>query len=330
MINNENRTKSFKLLLLIAAVLIVVGVAGAWLVVDSVSSGNTVTLEEEINIAGVDHVSVRTSIQRVRVRPVDGDVARVVSSGIPANATLIVEVENGALTVETRMPRQFNVGINFSGFRQLTDSPTLDVYLPAVVYEQVTINSTTGRVEIANFAINDLQIEVTTGGIEISDIFGNVNARTTTGRITASGITGENLRFRATTGNVELTDMVGNVNAETSTGRITAAGVIGDELSFRATTGNVELSHVTGHIEGQTNTGRITFNNETVSQNVNLQATTGNISVNLEREPENAIFSLSTTTGRTTIFGDNSSSQRFGDSRYEVTLRTTTGRITVE
>ena len=290
--NNQGFTKYFKILALIAVLLIVVGVTGAWVLSEHVG-GSTTTLEETVNVEGVLNVSIRSTIQRIRVRAIAGNEARVISSGIPANATLIAEVEDGVLTIETRLPRQMTFGIHFGGFGLFTDSPTLDVYLPSVVYEQVTINSTTGRVEIADFSINDLQIEVTTGGIELSDIVGNVNVRTSTGRITATRMVGEHLHFRATTGAINLSDLTGDVDAQTST-------------------------------------GRITFENATIAQNVNLQTTTGGVNVNLETEPENAMFSLTTTTGGTTVFGNNSGGQQFGDGRYEVTLRTTTGRITVE
>ena len=321
--NKGSLIKNLKVLSLIAGILIVVGIAGAWWLSDSV--GGTITIEERVNIENIESVSIRTSVQSVRIHHAANSEARIISSGIPTNATLTAEVVNGVLTVETRWPRQF--GINFGSF---TERPTLDVYLPTTMYEQITIRTSTGRIEISDFTVNDLQIEATTGAVEVSDIIGDVNIRTSTGRITASGITGDDLYFRATTGNVELTDMRGDVNVQTSTGRITASGVTGDDFYFRVTTGNVELSHVTGHIDGQTSTGRITINNTTIAQNMNLQATTGNVAINLEREPENARFSLTTTTGRRSIFGQDNATEQFGDGRYEVTLRTSTGRITVE
>ena len=289
--NNKSILKNFKLLSLIAVLLIVIGVAGAWLVGES--GGSAITLEETISVANVDHVQIRTRNQRVRVHPTNDSEAKVVSTGMPANATLTVEVINNVLTIETRVPRQIIVGVNFSSFRSLTDPPALAVYLPENVYEQVTINSTNGRVEVSGLAITDLQIETTNGSIELNDIAGNVDVQTSNGRIRVSGITG-------------------------------------DEARFRTTNGGMELADITNHITGQTTNGRITFNHGTIEQNVDLQSTNGRIEVQLAREPEHAAFDLRTTNSRTEIFGNNNSTQQFGDGRYEVTLRTTNGRITVE
>ena len=287
----KNISQHFFKLSLIAIVFIVIGVAGVAIVG---YHDRTITIEGVTDAAGVNQVSIRTSNQSVRIHHTTGNQARVVSSGMPPHATLIAEVVDGVLMIETRIPRQIHIGINFGAIRHLIDSPPgLDVYLPMEIYERVTIHSTNGRIEMSDFEIADLHIETTNARIEVHDINGNVNLRTTNGRITASSITGEDLRFRTSNGRIEISDLVGDIDA-------------------------------------QTTNGRITFNNETIEQQVSLQSSNGRIEVALSRTPTDVAFNLNTTNGRTTIFGNNNSTQQFGDGSYEVTLRTTNGRITVE
>lgn len=288
----KDLSKNLKKLTLLALILIIVGAIGAAVVGDG-NSGSTVTLEEVVNATGVDHVRIRTRNQRVQIHRTTDSEARIVSSRVPSNATLIAEVVNNVLTIEMRIPRQMQFGINFGSIRYLTDPPGLDVYLPETMYEQVIINSTNGRIEVSDFEIADLQIETTHAAIELKNIIGNIDVSTSNGRINVSRITGEASRLRTTNGAIEISDVIGD-------------------------------------IEAQTTNGRITFNNETIEQHVDLQSTNGGIEVNLRSEPEHAAFNLRTTNGRTEIFGNNNTSQQFGDGRYDVTLRTSNGRITVE
>ena len=270
----KNISQHFKKISLIAIVLILIGVTGLF-VVGYDDQMHTITVDAVIGSEGIDQVFIRTSNQNIRIHHTADSEARVVSSGMPSNATLISEVVDGVLMIETRTPRQIQIGVNFGSIRNLLmDPPSLDVYLPTIIYESVAIHSTNGRVEVFGFEIHDLQIETTNSRVEVHDIDGNVNVRSANGRL--------------------------------------------------------ELSHLTGDIDAQTTNGRIAFNNDTIEQNVRLQSTNGSIEVTLSEEPSDTLFDLRTTNGRTAIFGNNNSTQQFGNGSFEVTLRTTNGSITVE
>jgi len=253
----------------------IIGFGGMWVFRNS-GVVNAQTLEDAINVSGVDQVHISTRNQHVNVIPISGNEAEIVASGLPNNATLNVSVEGTVLTVDVHVPRSIQIGVNiFGGIRQLADPPTLTVYLPEGLYEQITVYTTNGRIDISDFEIVDLQLD------------------TSNGRIVASDITGVSARIRTNNG-------------------------------------AVELSEVAMELDVQTSNGRITLDNETIAHDVELQSSNGAIEVNLAGEPENVAFSLSTTNGRTEIFGNQNTTQQFGDGRYEVTLRTTNGRIVVE
>ena len=324
-------SQHFKKLSLLALVLILIGVIGIVIVGFDEGNGNTITLEEVVDAAAIDRVSIRTRNQSVRLHHAADNEARVIASGLPSDATLTTEVINGVLTIEVYIPRQITFGINFGSIREITEPRGLDVYLPVTAYEQITINSTNGRVDVSDFEVDDFRIITTNGHIALENMIGDVDVQTTNGRITASEISGDAVRIRTTNGHIELSGLTGDVDAQTSNGRITTSRMTGNDIRIRTTNGSLELSDVTGNIDAQTSNGRVTFNNDTVEQNVNLQSTNGHINMNLVNQPEYATFTLSTSRHqRTTIFGNNNEMQQFGDGRYEVTLRTTNGNITVE
>ena len=252
----KNISKYFKTLSLVAIVLIVIGVIGGIVVGSDGSDESLTTLDETVDARDVLEVVIDARNQRVHVHQISGNEARVVSSGVATDLNLVVEVVDGVLSIESRRTtRNFQIGINLGGFREIANPSTLEVYLPVAMYERIQINSINGRIEISDFNVGYLQIETTNARIDISDIDGDVNARTTN--------------------------------------------------------------------------GRITFNNSTINQDVNLQTTNGQIKVNLLNQPEHAMFNLRATNGGTQIFGNNNSTQQFGDGRYEVVLQTTNGRVSV-
>ena len=322
----KNITKSFRLLSLIAVVLIIIGGVGAWLVGES--ENEMITLKEVINIDDVSNVSINARNQIISVHAIAGNEARVVSSNVVSNSKLTVEVISGVLNIESRLPRNKTI-VNIS-FRTFTDPPRLDVYLPSAIYELVQISSTNGSIEISDFDINDLQIESTNAGIEVADIVGNINVRTTNGRIRAYRINGSDSTIRTTNASVEVVDIVGNIDAVTRNGRITISDVAGETVIIETTNNQIELRNIKGDIKAQTRNGRIMLNNVTIEQNVRLQSTNGKVLVNLGNEPENATFDLRTTNGHRSIFGRENSTEQFGDGRYEVILRTTNGSVMVE
>jgi len=287
-------SKIFKRLTWLAIFLIIVGVVGAMLV--GYEEAGALTHEETVTMLAVNRVQIRTTNQRVLVSRTSDSLARIVVSGISNADDLTVQVVGDVLQVENRpqTSRQIiNFSIGFGSVRSLGQPAILEVYLPEAVYEQVVINSTNGRIDVADLEVNDLRINTTNSPVELRNIVGNVDAKTTNGRIVAFGITGDDARL------------------ETRNGRI-------------------ELSEITANIDAKTTNGRIVFSNQTIDQNVNLESTNGAIEVSLFERPEHATFNLSTTHGRITIFGNNNTVEQFGDGSHTVRLRTTNGRITVE
>jgi len=246
-----------------------------------------VELESSADMNNVTDIRITTRNQRVHIRPISGNEARVEAIGVFPGSTLWVEVESGLLSIDVWEPRMVDFRpVNFV-------SSHLIVYLPDEVYETLFVQTSNGRVYIGGFEIGELTVQTTNGRVYVDDIVGNVDIRTSNGRIYASNIVGEMFEVRSSSGRLNLID-------------------------------------ITGNIRGETSNGAIYFNNPTIEQDINLITSNGRVIISLDEKPENASFRLQTTNSRISLFGYQNERWEIGDGRYEIDIRTSNGRITVE
>lgn len=184
-------------------------------------------------------------------------------------------VDGETLKLELNDMRKWyeRVGINF-------DMSKITVYLPEAEYESLTVDSSTGDINVSgNLSFNDLSISLSTGDVELNDI--------------KSG----SASISATTGDIEITDMEsGSATISLSTGDIEAKNLLCENsLTISTTTGDVELEAFdAGEISITTSTGDIF--GSILSEKIFITSTsTGKVSV--PSSASGGKCELSTTTG---------------------------------
>ena len=188
-----------------------------------------------------------------------------------------VSVKNGTLMIELVDTRKW---YDYIGI--ISHDPEITVLLPQQQYDTLTIQESTGDIEISqelsfeaidislstgdvkNYAsASSIQIKATTGDIYTENISADkVELSVTTGDINAHSIacTGD-LIVRVSTGDAQLTDVVCNILISTgSTGDITLQNVTAAEsFSIKRSTGDVKFrSCDAGALKIETNTGSVT------------------------------------------------------------------------
>jgi len=189
-----------------------------------------------------------------------------------------VAVRDGVLHIKRVDEREWydNIGIH-TGNIQVT------VYLPQAEFGELTVNGSTGWVDISGDLLFDsidvtvttgivhcnasasdrIKIRTSTGSIRVGDITTpSVELSVTTGRIDAENITcdGE-LRADVKTGDAFLTNVrCGSLLSDGSTGDIRIMDVIaGEKFDIRRTTGDVEMDGCDAPvIVIETSTGKVT------------------------------------------------------------------------
>jgi len=161
-------------------------------------------------------------------------------------------------------------------------SMKVDVYLPETQYNDITIDTDTGDVEIEkDFTFVNMDIETHTGDTHVKcKATGNVSAKTDTGFIGFEDLTAKNLKMKTSTGNSSVANGVieETIEHNSSTGSGKFSNVRAVSLKSKTSTGEVILNDtvLTNDLDIKTSTGDVYFNNSDAKKIV-IKTSTGNV-----------------------------------------------------
>ncbi len=174
------------------------------------------------------------------------------------NAKHTVTVNDGTLTIKIGNAKKWyqHIGINFG-------SPKITVCLPQGEYTSLSVNVSTGDVEVPK--------EFTFEGIDIAGSTGKV-----TNYASSSGL----IKIKTSTGNINVSEVsAGAVEVSVSTGKITASTITCEaDMVIDVSTGKTALSGITcQNLRSSGNTGSIALENVVASQSMAIERTTGDV-----------------------------------------------------
>lgn len=168
-----------------------------------------------------------------------------------------VAVEDGTLKIDVVDSKKWyeHIGIFFAGAKII-------IYLPKSEYDDTSIKTDIGDIEIRNIDLGEVEISTSTGEIELENIScNNINAKSSTGDINLeSVIAKEKFNIKSETGSVEFENSdASEIIVKTSTGDV--EGTLLSEKIFNAKTSTGEISipksATGGKCEIRTDTGDI-------------------------------------------------------------------------
>lgn len=206
-----------------------------------------------------------------------------------------VEVKDGVLTVAVRDARKWYDYISMFNF-----SHPMTVYLPKTQYDRLSIDVSTGDVEIPDgFVFGTLSFSGSTGDVSIGCV--NVNSmriEISTGKMTFNGVRANVIELEASTGGITLTDVqvAEQLKIETSTGDVKLTDVLSDgALTVECSTGDVQLKRCDAtSIRIETSTGDI---EGTLRSGKNFSADSGTGDIEIPRDSNGGTCDLFTDTG---------------------------------
>ena len=213
--------KKWKIWLIVALCLIILG-GGIFVVVlaangwsfrkfdDSRYETNTYAIQE-----GFQNISVDTNTTDVVFLPsMDGECKVVAYE--KAKLTHNVSVADGTLSVRVVDERKWYDHISLFNFEE----PRLKVYLPQTEYGNLTLENSTGDINIPK-----------------AFTFANINIRVDTGDVDCFATVHENIKIAATTGDVEIGGtQAKDVEVTTTTGDISISNVVCESLKVNIST----------------------------------------------------------------------------------------------
>lgn len=255
---------------------------------------NTHVIDESFTVISVDTVTAD-----VVLLPSEGDECRVECYEYE-KAKHSVSADRGTLRIELEDNRAWyeHIGLHI-------DKPKITVHLPERDYSSLSVEGTTGDVDVGALRFGSIDVEVTTGDISIyASAQGEVDAETTTGDITLKDMSASDIEVSNTTGDITLDGVrCRDLETEGRTGDLIMKDVIASgSLTDNRTTGDVKLdgcdageiniSVTTGSITGtllttkvfsaESNTGRVTVPKNTEGGKCELSATTGDIEIKIK------------------------------------------------
>ena len=271
------------------------------------ASKNFVT--ETVKVSDFSRLDLTTSTIDVTVKP--GDEYAV---SYHVNEDFIPEItnNNGTLTVKTKK----QTGFMFFNFWNSTDE---DEYIIITVPENksrsLDIESSTADIVIQDLDFSG-KIETSTGDITLSNLKADaaLELQVSTGDIYIKNCKLDSLYTEASTGQVNISnsEIKGKYQAETSTGDITLNSSTVDSVLFNGSTSDIKFQ-------------------STVCKNINIETSTGDISLGLKGNKDDYSIKFSTSTGDMIIDGDEIDGKHFEASRGSnmITIDTSTGDIDI-
>lgn len=153
-----------------------------------------------------------------------------------------VRVENGTLTVKANSDVSWydRIGFNFSELQ-------IEVYLPEQIYNDLTVITHTGDVDIpSQFKFSSISVTTSTGNIRnYACADGAVKLTASSGDIFLKDITASDLELTVSTGDVTVIGVAvsGDVNISVSTGDLETKNLTGVNLTTTGNTGDIELEN---------------------------------------------------------------------------------------
>ena len=244
------------------------------------------------------NISIVTNTADVTVIPSENAQTTVVCyEETKLNHTVCVK--DDTLSVEYTDTRKWYEHISFFEF----GSPKITLYIPEGSYGNLSVELSTGDVEIAdNFEFNNVDISGSTGNtIFKASTLNDLKIKRSTGHVTLENVTANNVNLTTSTGDI-------NANAVDCSGK----------FSLEVTTGKANLTKVKcNNLSSSGNTGDITLINAIATNKFDIKRTTGNIK--LDKCDANELL-IKTSTGN--VSGSLLSSKVF-------ICKTNTGKVTV-
>ncbi len=245
--------------------------------------------------------------ENISINTDTADILFVLSAGGKCKVECIEEastkhnvlIKENTLNIDVNDTRKWYDYISFFSF----GTPKITVYLPLDKYALLTVNASTGDIEIPKeFTFDSIDIKASTGDVNSS----------------ASAI--RDLKIKLSTGHINVENISAkNMNLTTSTGHIKAESIdCGEQIEVRVSTGKTYLTDVKcENLISSGDTGDMTLTNVIATKGFNITRSTGDIK--LDRCDANEIL-IKTDTGD--VSGSLLSSKVF-------MCKTDTGRVNV-
>lgn len=246
-----------------------------------ISSGYADKLEEK-EIDNLKDLNINTKVADIFIEKKEIDNIKVELYSEYAKEYEIKELDNEIKVVLIEKNRFISFGKN----------PKVVVYVPTTYTNNVKIENKTGDIDIKELSESDLNVELTTGDVEVDKI-NNAVITTTTGDIEIGEA--NTLNLSVTTGDINVGSTKKLVSAGTTSDL--EVGEV-DDITSTTTTGDIEIKNVNNFIDLSATTGDISIHEAIININSKIETSTGDVNI---KTVKNCYIDAKTKTGDTKV-----------------------------
>ena len=300
-------------------------------------------------------IHIRARAPTILVRPADPDAPLSLKfTNLEAN----VEYSGNQLIIDTRdHERRNDIPIIHFNYRGPDPRGVIVVHLPAGKADSVRITNTFGNIRIDDISITLLEVrstsgrisgrnlnftngtlESSSGNINLNDASWNdLNARTISGQIRIAGADiGEgSTQLHTTSGNIQMDDISATLlEARSTSGRIGGRNLSFTSGTLESSSGNISLNDVSwNNLNARTISGQIRIAGADIREGgTQLQATSGNINLEVRSRRDDFTYNLTATAGSVRINGERLQGRMGvgGRGEHPITMNVTSGNIRLD
>ena len=259
--------RATKVCIIVAASLMLMGalVFGVGLALggsETIRFGGVEYVEHEYRIDyEFENISIKCKTADINFLPSSDSAARVVCSESDNLRYTVSANAEGTLEIELVDSRKWYEHISFFSIGK----SEINVYLPAGEYGALSIEGSTGDVDIPEeFAFESVDVSLNTGDVECyASAKGLLKIKASTGDIRVENVTADDLELSLSTGRVSVTsaDCTGDVTLKVSTGKASLTDVDCKSFTSSGNTGGITLKDVIAEkkISIERSTGDVSF-----------------------------------------------------------------------
>lgn len=249
----------------------------------------TYVIQEKVSSIKVE----KTNGASIEIVPATDGIAKI-ELREPKNYEFIIKEDNGLLSLSSEAKNTW----------RMFSSPKAIIYLPAEEYKDLSVESSSGSVKIADgFTFDTANVACSSGSVEFkSNVNGSLKIKVTSGSMTLDGVKANDVTVESTSGGttLESVEAVENIKVKGSSGSISAGNVTCKDLTIENTSGSITANTVSAagdislknssgsikiidtkavNLKAENTSGIIQMENTLIDEKLNLENTSGGIRI---------------------------------------------------
>jgi len=171
--------------------------------------------------------------------------------------------------------------------------PRMNFSVPAGTL--VNVKNSSGSVEVKGIEAVELNLEVSSGSLQIADCRSKLSATSSSGKITLETCTGDK-RLKASSGSIAVLNSDGNIEADSSSGKHRYEGIQGSIVA-QSSSGGIAVRDCEGRLDLEGSSGRLSGTGATITGDSSFETSSGSIDFNFTNNVDDFTFELRSTSG---------------------------------